>query len=162
MATKKYYENFKFTNENYLITHTRTTHKKTDSGKSWRSKPDSTEKKLITAAHYTNFVNSIPFFNGFCGGTCRAKQHYTVAGYFVTTITSISPDGQTKHIDTFDFHSFPYTQAYREGGYREKDVLKNMCCYKYENHGGRRVYTFYHCNGSQSAAYDISTHTWVN
>jgi hypothetical protein len=162
MPTKKYYENFVFSNPNYLIEHTRKTFTRTDSGKSWHTKPGSVKTELIKNEHYTNFVKSVPFFNGFCGGTCRGKETYTVAGYLVTTITSVSPDGSIKHIDTFNFTSFPMYYAYRDAGYREKFVLDNLSHYKKENISGRKIFTFYHDDGEHSAAYDATNYKWVN
>lgn len=95
------YRTFSFTNQYYTITHTRKTYEKTDSGKSWKSKPTEEKQKTVTPEFYTNFVTSIPFFNNL--GTCRAQHSYTSAGYLPTVITSISPDRQVKHVDSFRF-----------------------------------------------------------
>lgn len=95
------YRQFSFTDARYIITHTRQTYERTESGKSWKSKPVEEYSKIIKPEYYTNFVTSIPFFNNL--GTCRAQHSYTIAGYLPTVITSVSPDRQTKHIDSFRF-----------------------------------------------------------
>lgn len=96
-----YYRNFNFTNDNYIITHTRKTYERTDSGKSWKSKPTEQYSETVKPQFYTNYVTSIPFFNVL--GTCRAQHNYTIAGYLPVVITSISPNRETKHIDIFTF-----------------------------------------------------------
>ena len=95
------YRNFSFTNNNYTITHTRKTYHKTDSGKSWKSKPSEEYKKIVKPEYYTNYITSIPFFNNL--GTCRAQHNYTAAGYLPTVIISVSPNGSIKYIDSFSF-----------------------------------------------------------
>lgn len=95
------YKNFNFTNNNYVITHTKKIYHKTDSGKSWKSKPTEQYTEIVTPQFYTNYVTSISFFNNL--GTCKAIHNYTIAGYLPVTITSISPDKTIKHIDSFTF-----------------------------------------------------------
>lgn len=95
------YRNFSFTNDRFIITHTRKTYEKTDSGKSWKSKPTEEKTETVKPEYYTNYVTSIPFFNNL--GTCRAVHTYTAAGYLPTVITSISPDRRVKHVDSFRF-----------------------------------------------------------
>jgi hypothetical protein len=97
------YLTFKFCDNSCIITHIKEIYHKTSSGKSWKSKPDTTETTTATAEFYTNYVNSIPFFNGFMGGTCRAEKSYTPAGYIPVKITTISPDRTEKHCDHFYF-----------------------------------------------------------
>lgn len=94
---------FNFNKTGYIITHTRNTFSKTESGKSWKTKPTETKTETINNKQYENWVTSIPFFNGFCGGTCRGCCGYTVAGYLPTKITSVSPDKSLKHVDVFAF-----------------------------------------------------------
>lgn len=97
------YRKFSFTNNNVTIHHTKEIYHKSASGRSWKRKPDETTRETITAQNYTNYVTSIPFFNGFFGGTCRAEMGYTPAGYIPVKITTISPDRAEKHYDYFTF-----------------------------------------------------------
>lgn len=77
---------------------------RTESGKSWKSKPDITEPaEAVTTEYYYNYCDSIPNFNGFFGGTCRGEFSYTPAGYIVTKITTINPDHSAKYVRVFRF-----------------------------------------------------------
>lgn len=79
---------------------------RTASGKSWRTKPDEKETRVITAVEYANCVNSVSFFRNLTRGTRgseRVKNGYTFNGYIPTKITSVSPDGETKIIRKFYF-----------------------------------------------------------
>lgn len=97
------YQYFTFENKLFKITHTRETFKRTKTGRNWKSKPTEETRETVPPEFYENFVRSIPFFNGFMGGTCRAEHNYTGAGYIPTKITTISPDRAEKHIDYFTF-----------------------------------------------------------
>lgn len=97
------YRKFYFTRAPFKITHTKTEYAKTASGKSWRAVPVSETTETVTAKFYENFVQSIPFFDGFFGGTCRAQFSYTAAGYIPVKIVTVNPDGTQKFIDTFTF-----------------------------------------------------------
>ena len=101
MTTAQYYRQFNFTNDRFIITHTRKHYERTATGKSWKATPTEEKTERVTAQHYTNYVTSIPFFNNL--GTCRAVHNYTAAGYLPVTITSISPDKNEKYIDSFSF-----------------------------------------------------------
>lgn len=76
---------------------------RTASGANWKSKPDSTVKEEITRAQFENYTSrdTIRFFNGFCGGSCRATYGYTFAGYVPVKITLINPDHTEKEVDRF-------------------------------------------------------------
>lgn len=87
----------------YKITQTTETFTPTASGKSWRSKPDTVEVEEITMEHYNNYTSLVPFFNGFCGGTCRAYYGYTFCGYTPTRVTTISPGREVKKVASFTF-----------------------------------------------------------
>ena len=87
----------------YKITQTTETFTLTASGKSWRSKPDTVETEEITMENYRNYINSVPFFNGFCGGTCRAYYSHTFLGYTPTRVTTISPGREVKKVANFRF-----------------------------------------------------------
>jgi hypothetical protein len=95
------YENFNFTDTQVTIIHRRVEYNKTESGKSWR-RILGERSEVVTPEFYTNFVQSIPFFNRL--GTCRAQYNYTVAGYLPTVITSVSPDKTVKYQDCFSFN----------------------------------------------------------
>lgn len=88
---------------NWTIKHTRYEYERTESGKSWKTKPAIETSEIVDTEFYNNFVDSISFFNGFFGGTCRGYRGYTMAGYLVRTITTINPSRDRKFIDTFDF-----------------------------------------------------------
>lgn len=84
----------------------KTVYSRTASGKRWRSKPDETETRAITAVEYANCVNAVPFFRNFARGTRgseRVENDYTASGYIPTKITSVNPDGETKTIRKFYF-----------------------------------------------------------
>lgn len=98
------YRNFYFAKENYVILATIKTFVRTKSGKSWKSKPESIEKKIFEAKNYENYITSIPFFNSFGSGAyCRGYNSYTTAGYLPTKVVTVSPFRETKKITTFIF-----------------------------------------------------------
>lgn len=73
---------------------------RTDSGKSWRSKPDETETRRISAENYYNYCDSIPFFKNL-GGSETCDFGYTYAGYIPVEIRSIAPDYSKKVVRRF-------------------------------------------------------------
>lgn len=96
------YSSFVFRNNSFTITRKRTIYIKSEAVKSFPKKASKVdEAEVVDSRIYTNFVQSIPFFNSF--GRCRAEWEYTKAGYLPVKITSISPDGCTKHVDYFSF-----------------------------------------------------------
>lgn len=98
------YEKFRFTDHNVSITLTETKISRTPSGKSWSSRGTITCQESISPETYTNYVQSIPFFNNFGHqARCRASWGYTCAGYLPTRITSVSPDGLLKIVHEFSF-----------------------------------------------------------
>ncbi len=156
------YRNFSFTNENYLIFRKRETYHRTSSGKSWKSTPTETEGKVfMTPEHYTNFVTSIPFFNGFGGGTCRASHSYTSAGYLPTRITTTSPGGDIKYVDYFAFTWFPMYEAKRSAGFRELDCIEHCETVERCQDGEHELFTFIHWDGEHCATYDVTFKKWV-
>jgi hypothetical protein len=100
---KMNYKNFTFTDNSYTITHIREKYTRTGNGKSWKKAPDDVKTETITAQQYENWITSIPFFNGFCGGKCRADLGYTKAGYIPVKIITTSPDAAIKYNDYFNF-----------------------------------------------------------
>lgn len=73
-------------------------------GGNWASKPFAEKVKTVSREFYNNYVGSISFFNGFCGGRCRGYRSYTCAGYLVTDVTTISPDRTEKIKMHFEFY----------------------------------------------------------
>lgn len=88
---------------NWTIKHTRHVYERTDSGKSWKNKPVTEVTEIVNTEFYNNFVESIGFFNGYMGGTCRGYRGYTMAGYLIRTVTTINPTRDKKYVDSFDF-----------------------------------------------------------
>ena len=100
------YNKFQFNSDEYIITKTVTKYKRTDSGKCWKSRPESVETEIVSAEHYENYVQSIPFFNDYGHGAyCRATHSYTAAGYLPTKIVSVSPFEEVKIVAEFRFDS---------------------------------------------------------
>lgn len=96
------YNSFVFSDNSFRIEHTKMIYGTTPAG-NFKSKPHKTIIETVSPEFYTNFVKSVSFFNGFCGGTCRAYWSYTAAGYIPARITTINPDRTEKHVDTFTF-----------------------------------------------------------
>jgi len=89
---------------NTIITMTEETFSRTDSGKSWKTKPDTTETEQITPEQYAN-INDKETQQWFrrIGGSETAQRDYTNAGYLITRLTSCCPSRQTKRVRTFKF-----------------------------------------------------------
>ena len=89
---------------NYIITMQKTVYVRTESGKSWKKKPVSVEKKVIDRRFYENYINSVHFFNNFgYGSSCRAYYGYTYAGYIPVSVVTISPFKEERHVVRFSF-----------------------------------------------------------
>ena len=86
--------------KSYKIELTEIRYSKTDSGKSWRTKADSEEVRVITFNEYFNFLSSVDFFKGL-GGSERVEKGYCIAGYIPTKLTSISPTKDAKIVRKF-------------------------------------------------------------
>lgn len=122
MATN--YNKFSFTNDNYIILCTISTHSRTESGKSWKAKPDDIEKNVYKPINYTYYIQAIPFFNNFGGGaSCRATYSNVMPGYLPTRVTSISPDRNTKKVAIFEF--IPVERLKLNAGWRENFIIEN-------------------------------------
>lgn len=86
------------------IEKTTKTFSRTESGKSWKAKPDTIEKETVSAQFYTNYVDSVSFFNNYgYGASCRAYKGYCKAGFIPVKVTTVSPFRETKIVTTFDF-----------------------------------------------------------
>ena len=91
-------------------------YERTDSGKSWKSKPTDTERLIISDEWQRNQTSdeSAHFWNAF--GTCRRSYGYTYAGYRVTSMTLTSPDRERQTREFFRFVPI-------DMGYREHDII---------------------------------------
>ena len=162
---RKYYDEFSYTNNGYLILRSIETYSRTSSGKSWKSKPDEIEKEIISPEHYTNYITSVPFFNNWGhGACCRAAFSYNAPGYLPTTVTTVSPFQQTKKVAHFSFIS-KHTMLLN-AGYREKDIIERAETYTREHNNGRELIEFiteYDNTGhADSATYETHSNKWVN
>ena len=78
---------------------------RTESGKSWKSQPESVETSEIDRKQYENIVDidTQKFFRRL-GGSERMIKNYTCHGYIVVQLTSISPDREIKKVREFSFN----------------------------------------------------------
>jgi len=83
-------------------TMTVSTYSRTDSGKSWRSKPDEVEAKEISQGQYERQTSkgTQQWFRRL-GGSETAQRSYTSSGYIITRLTSCSPDREIKKVREF-------------------------------------------------------------
>ena len=96
---------------------TREHFERTDSGKSWRSKPSEIERLIITEewAREKTSDQEAGFWSVW--GTCRRYYGYTYAGYRVTRMTMTSPDASRQTRESFAFVPVSI-------GYRENEILR--------------------------------------
>lgn len=85
----------------YKIELTREEYTRTESGKSWRSKPDSSRVEIIQDKHYNNYIDSMKSMRRL-GGSETAQRSYSAHGYNVYRLTSISPERDTKIVYLFN------------------------------------------------------------
>ena len=80
---------------------------RTASGKGWKKAPYLVKSEEATGRNIELYIRSIPGFNNrmFPGdqSSCRAEWGYTLYRYMPVKVTTISPDGATKIIATFEF-----------------------------------------------------------
>lgn len=152
---------FTYDKRDYLITHTRKTYQKSKIRKVWKTVPTKMEIELYRPEQYQRFVRSVPFFDGFLGGTCTAKCRDTVAGHLPVEIISISPDKNIKHEDTFQFVHFPTKRALWEGEFRERDIMDNLERYEILYQGDSKIFKFYHKDGEHTAMFNVNSFRWV-
>ena len=99
------YSNFYYYSRNdksIKIEHVKNVYSITENG-NFKRKPDTVERETVTGEFYENFIRSVSFFNGFCGGSCRAYKGHTVAGYIPVKVVTVNPSRTEKHIDIFNF-----------------------------------------------------------
>ena len=75
-------------------------YERTESGKSWKSKPVKVESTEITEEQYKNIIDSVSFFRNL-GGYERDIKGYTCEGYIPVRLISISPNKEPKIIRSF-------------------------------------------------------------
>lgn len=85
------------------ITWKKETFERTESGKSYKTRPASSVISEIDRRTFDNLTGekNLKFWNGFCGGTCRAERGYTSIGFVPVRIVRQSPDRSKKIVDTF-------------------------------------------------------------
>jgi len=86
------------------ITVTISVYSRTDSGKSWRSKPDTVETEPCTIDNVSKSTNddTLRFFRRL-GGYERVERSYTAYGYLPWICTSISPDKSIKRVREYSY-----------------------------------------------------------
>lgn len=156
------YEDFSYTNSNFLILKTKEVFYRTKSGKSWKKHPETVERNIVPPEHYTNYITSIPFCNNFmgCGGTSRAQWGYAMPGYLPTRVTTISPAGDEKHVVYFEF-----ADKYKlllNAGYREKHIVENATRFSIEYVDGVKMIHFYTDEDGDTASglFDTRQNIW--
>lgn len=83
---------------------TKETYSRTDSGKSWRSRPDevSTSEVTLDNVRKATDEDTLRFFRRL-GGWERVDRTYTAWGYLPWRCISISPDRQVKIVRLYDY-----------------------------------------------------------
>jgi len=101
----------------YTLRITTERYSRTDSGKSWRARPDKTETETLpwhpTSERIGDVAQSgkdkhrkitsddtLRWFRRI-GGSEYAERSYTPVGYIVTRLVSTSPDHEIRHVRTF-------------------------------------------------------------
>lgn len=89
-------------NQNTKIEYTLETYNRTESGKSWKSKPESTETGVYDRKQYENCTgdDTLRFFRRL-GGSETVVRSYTSQGYIPVKVTSCDPSRTIKKVRTF-------------------------------------------------------------
>jgi hypothetical protein len=84
------------------ITMTTKDFSRTESGKSWKSKPDTTESEEITLKQLNLMTcdNTLRFFRNL-GGTETVQRTYTSAGFLPYQLTSVNPSRDLRRVREF-------------------------------------------------------------
>lgn len=107
----------------YLLTIITETYSRTESGKSWRSQPDTTETETmpwdVTPEYIGNVAQSgedkhrkitgtdtLKWFRRW-GGAEHAVRSYTPVGFIVTRLTSTNPDRTVRKVRRFRIEDVP-------------------------------------------------------
>lgn len=157
------YYKFTYSESNCLILRKRATYTRSAVSRAWPKVPQTMKPETYASAkNYQNFVTSIPFFNNFGGKAyCRASWSYTYDGYLPTEITTVSPDGLTKHVDRFEFVPCSLYFAKQYAGNRERDVIDHCEAVTIHRDGAHQLFTFQHRDGEHTATWDNSARRWV-
>ena len=88
-----------------MITMTTQDFSRTESGKSWCSKPDTEEHKEITLKQLNNITckDTLRFFRNL-GGTETVQRTYTSLGYLPYRLCSINPSRDLKRVRLFEIN----------------------------------------------------------
>ena len=160
----KAYANFKFYSGNrYMIFVSIDTFSRTDSGKSWKVKPDATDHYIYNDERYTNYVSAIPFFNNFGGGAyCRAHNGYTVAGYLPYEVVTVSPAREIKKVARFTF--IHRSDLEKKSGFRERDIIDRAITWQYFTDDKKHIELFTGKKEGEikTAVFNRLTYEWVN
>lgn len=150
--------NFNFySGDRFMILVEIKTYSRTDSGKSWRNKPDETERYIYNDERYTNYVSACPFFNNWGDGAyCRAHYNYTCAGYLPNYIVTVSPYRTTKKVASFVF--IHKSDLERKAGFREKEIIENAKKWDFYNPEEWRYIEL--TAGEKSAVFDRKDNEW--
>lgn len=141
----------------YIIEWTREHYTRTDSGKSWKSKPYEVEVQHLSQAKYETMTSDreIRFWKGI--GGCRVSRNYTPIGYVVTSMTMTSPSGSEKTYETFRFVEIDPNYS---AGWRERNIARSAeWVTKYEE-AGRELIKFEH--EEEFCIWDETNKVWVN
>jgi hypothetical protein len=86
------------------ITLTTKEYSRTDSGKSWRSKPDTIETETVTMDQVKKMTadDTLRFFRRL-GGYERLERSYTAYGFLPWLLTSISPCREIKKVREYSY-----------------------------------------------------------
>lgn len=145
----------------WIVLHEHHEYSRTTSGKSWKRKADAVKRDILTADEYSNFVNSVAFFNKWGdGASCRASKSYTVAGYLPNRIVTVSPYKMTRCYDWFWFVS--PRDLFRNAGTRERGIVERAETWveEFPVRGGI-TYTFY-TPTNENGQRDGATYTTIN
>lgn len=162
------YYKFTFADSSYLILCDEQRYARTESGRSWKRKPDTIETHVYRAEQYQNCVQSVQWFkNVFGARNERAEWGYTRAGYLPIKITSVSPDGAEKVVYSFKFAPLDRMEA--GAGWRENEILKKAHSFEIERYATDRGSVFSRLTLKTSdsgvtaaGTFDFGRMAWVN
>lgn len=85
------------------ITETKQEYSRTESGRGWKSKPETTETKTITEEQHKNATSAetCRFFRRL-GGSETVTRSYTPIGYVPVEVISCSPDRRRRIVRKYD------------------------------------------------------------
>lgn len=86
------------------ITMHKSRYERTKSAKNFSTIPTESTTQVVTESFYKNYIDSISFFNNFgYGASCRGYKNYTLNGYIITKVVTISPYHLEKIVTVFTF-----------------------------------------------------------